>query len=120
ISVPRQELLDRLNIRKKDYYDREAIAKDLEFLTRMTQNDGYAYAEISPRTQTKEAEQKVDIVYDIKKGNLVYFNRVNITGNTKTRDKVIRRQLDFTEGDLYNSDKLKNSYARLNRLRYFE
>ncbi len=120
ISVPRQELLDRLNIRKKDYYDREAIAKDVEYLTRMTQNDGYAYAEISPRTQTKEAEQKVDIAYDIKKGNLVYFNRVNITGNTKTRDKVIRRQLDFTEGDLYNSDKLKNSYARLNRLRYFE
>lgn len=120
ISVPRQELLDKLNIRKKDYYDREAIAKDVEYLTRMTQNDGYAYAEISPRTQTKEAEQKVDIGYDIKKGNLVYFNRVNISGNTKTRDKVIRRQLDFTEGDLYNSDKLKNSYARLNRLRYFE
>ena len=120
ISVPRQELLDRLNIRKKDYFDREAIAKDIDYLTRMTQNDGYAYAEISPKTQTNDAEQKVDITYNIKKGNLVYFNRVNITGNTKTRDKVIRRQLDFTEGDLYNSDKLKNSYARLNRLRYFE
>jgi len=120
ISVPRQELLDRLNIRKKDYYDREAIAKDLEYLTRMTQNDGYAYAEINPRTQTNEAEQKVDVAYDIKKGVLVYFNRINISGNTKTRDKVIRRQLEFTEGDLYNSDKVKNSYARLNRLRYFE
>lgn len=120
ISVPRQELLDRLSIRKKDYYDREAIAKDLEYLTRMTQNDGYAYAEINPRTQTNEAEQKVDVAYDIKKGGLVYFNRINITGNTKTRDKVIRRQLEFTEGDLYNSDKIKNSYARLNRLRYFE
>jgi len=120
ISVPRQELLDRLSIRKKDYYDREAVGKDIEYLTRMAQNDGYAYAEISPRTQTNEAEQKVDVTYNIKKGNLVYFNRVNVTGNTKTRDKVIRRELAFTEGDLYNSDKLKNSYARLNRLRYFE
>jgi len=120
ISVPRQELLDKLNIRKKDYYDREAIAKDLEYLTRMVQNDGYAYAEINPKTVTKDAEQKVDITYDIKKGSLVYFNRINVTGNTKTRDKVIRRQLDFTEGDLYNSDKLKSSYAKLNRLRYFE
>ena len=120
ISVPRQELLDKLNIRKKDYYDREAIAKDLEYLTRMVQNDGYAYAEINPKTVTKDAEQRVDITYDIKKGSLVYFNRINVTGNTKTRDKVIRRQLDFTEGDLYNSDKLKSSYAKLNRLRYFE
>ena len=120
ISVPRQELLEKLSIRKKDYYDREAIAKDLDYLTRMTQNDGYAYAEISPKTQTNEAEQRVDVTYDIKKGSLVYFNRINISGNTKTRDKVIRRQLDFTEGDLYSSDKIKNSYARLNRLRYFE
>jgi outer membrane protein insertion porin family len=120
ISVPRQELLDKLSIRKKDYYDREALSKDLEYLTRMTQNDGYAYAEINPKTQTNDAEQKVDITYDIKKGNLVYFNRINIAGNTKTRDKVIRRQLMFTEGDLYNSDKLKSSYAQLNRLRYFE
>jgi len=120
ISVPREELLDKLNIKKKDYYDREAISKDLDYLTRMTHNDGYAYAEINPKTQTKEAEQKVDITYDIKKGNLVYFNRINIAGNTKTRDKVIRRELAFTEGDLYNSDKLKNSYARLGRLRFFE
>jgi outer membrane protein insertion porin family len=120
LSVPRPELLDKLNIKKKDYYDREAIAKDIEYLTRIANNDGYAYAEIAPRTETKDAEQKVDISYGIKKGNLVYFNRINISGNTKTRDKVIRRQLDFTEGDLYNSDKLKNSYARLNKIRYFE
>ncbi len=120
LSVPRPELLDKLNIKKKDYYDREAVAKDIEYLTRVANNDGYAYAEIAPRVDTKDAEQKVDITYGIKKGSLVYFNRINITGNTKTRDKVIRRQLDFTEGDLYNSDKLKNSYARLNKMRYFE
>jgi len=120
ISVPRQELLDKLTVHKKDYYDREAIAKDIDYLTRMTQNDGYAYAEITPKTQTREADQKVDIAYNIKKGSLVYFNRINITGNTKTRDKVIRRQLDFTEGDLYSSDRIKNSYARLTKMRYFE
>jgi outer membrane protein insertion porin family len=120
LSVPREELLDKLNIKKKAYYDREAISKDLENLTRLTHNDGYAYAEINPKTQTREAEQQVDISYDIKKGNLVYFNRINVAGNTKTRDKVIRRQLMFTEGELYNSDKLKGSYAQLNRLRFFE
>ncbi|MGB4189266.1 MAG: outer membrane protein assembly factor BamA, partial [Syntrophales bacterium] len=94
--------------------------KDLDYLTRMAQNDGYAYAEITPRTQTLEDEQKVDVTYNIKKGSLVYFNRINIMGNTKTRDKVIRRQLEFTEGDLYSSDRIKNSYARLNKTRYFE
>lgn len=62
----------------------------------------------------------MDIVYNVKKGNQVYFNRISISGNTKTRDKVIRRQLAFVEGDLYSSSKLKTSYMKLNRIRYFE
>jgi outer membrane protein insertion porin family len=62
----------------------------------------------------------VDVTFNIKKGLEVFFNRITITGNTKTRDKVIRRQLAFSEGDLYSSSRLKNSYVSLNRLRYFE
>ncbi|TFG93440.1 MAG: outer membrane protein assembly factor BamA, partial [Syntrophobacterales bacterium] len=58
--------------------------------------------------------------YNIGKGNLVYINRISITGNTKTRDKVIRRELASVEGDLYSSSKFKKGYTRLNRLRYFE
>ncbi|MCX5838063.1 MAG: BamA/TamA family outer membrane protein [Deltaproteobacteria bacterium] len=60
------------------------------------------------------------MTYEINKAKLVYFNRINITGNNKTRDKVIRRQLSVVEGDLYSRTKLKKSYMALNQLRYFE
>jgi outer membrane protein insertion porin family len=120
LTVPRPELLDKLKINKTEHYDREAIMKDIEYLTQACNDDGYAYADITPRTVPNEKDQTVDVLYQIKKGNQVYFNRITITGNTKTRDKVIRRQLAIGEGDLYNSSKLKKSYMELNRLRYFE
>ncbi|MGZ3595469.1 MAG: outer membrane protein assembly factor BamA, partial [Syntrophales bacterium] len=120
LTVSRSELLNKLNIRKKEFYDREAIMKDMEYLTQACNDDGYAYADIAPRTVPQEKTQTVDVTFNIKKGHEVFFNRITITGNTKTRDKVIRRQLAFSEGDLYSSSKLKNSYTALNRLRYFE
>jgi outer membrane protein insertion porin family len=62
----------------------------------------------------------VDVNFQISKGELVHISRIGISGNTITRDKVIRRQLSVVEGDLYSSSKLKNSYTNLNQLRYFE
>ena len=120
LTVSRSELLNKLNISKKEFYDREAIMKDMEYLTQACNDDGYAYADIAPRTVPQEKTQTVDVTFNIKKGHEVFFNMITITGNTKTRDKVIRRQLAFNEGDLYSSSKLKSSYMALNRLRYFE
>jgi len=94
--------------------------KDIDYLTQACNDEGYAGADVIPRTEPREATQTVDVTYIINKANLVYFNRINITGNTKTRDKVIRRQLSVVEGDLYSRTKLKDSYLALNRLRYFE
>jgi outer membrane protein insertion porin family len=120
LKIPKDQLLKNLNITKKDYFDREAVMKDIEYLTQAANDEGYAYAEISPLTRPKESDQTVDITYQVSKGYLVYFNRISISGNTKTRDKVIRRQLAITEGDLYSSSNLRKSYQDLNRLRYFE
>ncbi|MEA1935468.1 MAG: outer membrane protein assembly factor BamA [Thermodesulfobacteriota bacterium] len=120
LSIPRAELIEKLKINKKDYYDRESVIKDIDYITMVCNNDGHAYADVNPRTMPREKDQKVDVIYNIKKGNQVYFNRISISGNTKTRDKVIRRQLAFVEGDLYSSSKLKTSYMKLGRLRYFE
>ena len=120
LTVSRSELTKNLKINKKEFYDREAIMKDVEYLTQVSNDDGYANADISPRTLPQEKTQTVDVTYNIKKGNQVYFHRITVTGNTKTRDKVIRRQLAITEGELYSSSKLKKSYMDLNRLRYFE
>jgi outer membrane protein insertion porin family len=120
LATPRSELLAKLQIRKKDFYDREAIMKDMDALTQACNDEGYAGADVVPRTEAQEKTLTVDVTYEISKGKLVYFNRINITGNSKTRDKVIRRQLSVVEGDLYSRTKLKNSYMALNQLRYFE
>ncbi len=120
IKVPRSELLEALQVNKKRYYDREAVMKDIDYIQQACSDEGFAYAEVVPRTIPHEQEQMVDVNYQINKGKQVYFNRINISGNTKTRDKVLRRLLTVVEGNLYNKTKLKQSYMALNRLRYFE
>ena len=120
LTTPRADLLAKLQIRKKDFYDREAIMKDMDTLTQACNDEGYASADVVPRTEPQEKTQTVDVTYEINKAKLVYFNRINIIGNNKTRDNVIRRQLSVVEGDLYSRTKLKDSYMALNQLHYFE
>ena len=119
-SMPKNELLEKLKINKQDHYDREAIMKDMDFLTQAINDEGYAYADVVPQTVPHEKEQVVDVTFNITKGNKVYFNKITISGNSKTRDKVIRRNLLFSEGELYGRGKIKESHNGLNRLRYFE
>ncbi len=120
LTVSRENLLKRLSLSGKIYYDRGALVKDLDTLIQAASDEGYAFADVSPRVSVSDKELKVDVVYHIEKGQPVYFNRINIIGNVKTRDKVIRRMLAVSEGDIYSSSKMKASFAALNRLRYFE
>jgi len=120
LKMTREELLQSLKTKKNENYSREAIMKDIDFLTQSCNDEGYANADINPKINTRESEQLVDVDYQITKGEPVYISHINISGNTITRDKVIRRQLEVVEGDLYSSSSLRKSYANLNRLRYFE
>ena len=120
LQITKQELLEKLKLNKQEFYNREIVLKDIEYLTQACNDEGYAYADVVPRIQPLEKEQTVDVTFHLTKGHQVYFNRINITGNTRTRDKVIRRMLSVVEGDLYSSSKLKESYMDLGRLNYFE
>lgn len=120
LEKSREELQKSFKLKKGDNYSREAIVKDIDFLTQACNDEGYANADVNPKVTTRENEQLVDVDFQISKGNPVYISHINISGNNITRDKVIRRQLEVIEGDLYSSSKLKSSYANLNRLRYFE
>lgn len=121
ISRSHDELLkNTIKINKNDYYNRETIVKDLDNVTQAANDEGFAYAEVAPGIVPDDSTQTVDVNYNINKGDKVFFNRIEISGNTKTRDKVIRRQISIVEGDLFSRAKLKDSYNRLNRMRYFE
>jgi outer membrane protein insertion porin family len=89
-------------------------------LTDLFTDKGYAFANVNPITKINQEQKAVDVTYDLEKGEKVYIDRITITGNTKTRDKVIRREMKLAEGDLYSSSALKRSKQSLMNLGYFE
>ena len=118
--LPKDELIKQLKITKETYYNREIVRNDVLSLTDLYSDEGYAYADISPTIDKDLKHLKVNITYVIHKGKQVYFEKIIIAGNTKTRDKVIRRELQVYEHELYSGKKLKRSIRNLYRLDYFE
>ncbi|MDY7034491.1 MAG: outer membrane protein assembly factor BamA [Thermodesulfobacteriota bacterium] len=101
-------------------FNRKLLRGDINHLTDLYAKTGYAFIDVRPLTSIDEENQVVHLTFDIKKGKKAYFEKIIITGNTRTRDKVIRREMKVVEGDLYNKNKLSNSYKKLYRLGYFE
>ncbi|MBF0493187.1 MAG: outer membrane protein assembly factor BamA [Deltaproteobacteria bacterium] len=114
------ELLGKFDKVKGTYYCQKVIEDDLQKLTELYGNQGYAFANIRPKPLPIEESKEVDLELDVDKGEKLSVERVNITGNTITRDKVIRRELKVTENSLYNESLVKESKKRLEALGYFE
>lgn len=120
LVLPKEELLEKLKIGKETFYNREVIHNDVLALTDLYSDEGYAYADIVPKIGKNLDEMIVQITYVVEKGEQVYFELITIGGNTKTRDKVIRRELKVYEQELFSGRRLKRSVRNLHRLDYFE
>ncbi|MDP3182738.1 MAG: outer membrane protein assembly factor BamA [Desulfobaccales bacterium] len=116
----KEKLLEKLEIGKEKIYSREVVQKDLSTMSDFYADKGYANADIAPLIKENEQNLTVDVTLDIHKGNKVYFERIEISGNIRTRDKVIRRELRIFEQDLFSATNLKESIKNLRRLEYFE
>jgi len=114
------ELYQVLKITKEKVYNREVIRSDTLALSGIYADEGYAFVDVSPEVKEDDKEHKVDIIYRISKGKKVRFQRITITGNDKTRDKVIRRELKVIEGAYFSGKKLKRGTQNLHRLGFFE
>jgi len=114
------ELYQSLKITKEKVYNREVIRSDALSLSEIYSDGGYAFVDVSPEIKEGDKEHKVDITYRILKGKKVRFERIKITGNDRTRDKVIRRELKVIEGGYFSGNKLKRSTQNLHRLGFFE
>lgn len=114
------ELLEGLELANKEYFSYETMQKDLMVLQAKYGDLGYAYTNVVPRTRTNDRDKVVDIVFEFDKGSKVYFGRFTITGNKKTRDRVVRRELRIYEGELYNETRKRRSFENINRLGFFE
>jgi len=108
-----------LRIGAGDTYDGDAVEKSSTALTDAIQQRGYAFVEVNPRIARDPAKHTVDLVFDIGEGPRVYVERIDISGNTRTKDKVIRREFRIAEGDAFNAAAIRQSRQRLQDLGYF-
>jgi outer membrane protein insertion porin family len=118
--VSKRRLMPALKISMEPFFNREVVRQDILMLTDLYANSGFAYADVSPRTSEDPENRLVNITYSISKGDKVFFESIEISGNTRTRDKVIRRELRIFEQSLYNGSRLKRSVRNLHRLDFFE
>ncbi len=115
-----QELYNSIKTKSGSLFVYQTLQTDLSTLQAKYGDLGYAYANVIPRTHAREREKLVDITFDIDKGQKVYIGRINMKGNTKTRDKVIRREMKIYEGQLYNETKKRESLENIKRLGFFD
>lgn len=101
-------------------YNAEAVEKSVEEMTIEASRRGYAFASVKPRGDRNFEAHTVSIVFAIEEGPRVYIERINVRGNTRTRDYVIRREFDISEGDAYNRALVDRAERRLKNLDYFK
>lgn len=117
---PEEELRKSITVVPEELFSREKIQADISALTDVYGEQGYAFVDITPLTNMNADNKTVALTYDIAQGDAVYIERITVTGNDRTQDKVIRREMRLKEEELYNNKKLKRSRERLNNLGYFE
>ncbi|MCC6555069.1 MAG: outer membrane protein assembly factor BamA, partial [Polyangiaceae bacterium] len=116
----RRHLRDMVRAAPGQYFNRAELVKDIAGIQTMYRDAGYANVDVPPDTQLDPAKEEVDIDIAIRRGAPVHFGRIEIRGNTKTQDKVIRREMEIEEGALFSETKLERSRARILALGYFE
>lgn len=115
-----EELKEKLHAETGDVMNRDQLKQDIVDLTDMYGSKGYAFASISPVIDPHADTQFVDVDFVVEEGDLIHVNRINITGNAVSRDWVIRRELPFDEGGIFDTSGLKKSDDRLKNLDYYE
>jgi outer membrane protein insertion porin family len=101
-------------------FSRTLVEKDRKALEAHYQDQGYAHANVSPKMRADHTKHAVELVYEVVRGKRAYIERIGIHGNSKTRDKVIRREMKIGEGEMFNNTKIERSRRRIMALGYFE
>jgi outer membrane protein insertion porin family len=116
----RRKVRAMVQTERGEWFSRTKVMEDVNRITRHYQDKGYAHTNVNLETPTRPDERIVDLIFDIKRGPLVYFERIDIRGNTKTRDRVIRREVLIHEGEKYSKTGIESSKARVTQLGFFE
>ncbi len=118
-NVTKESLESLVEPAAGDWYDGDAVERTTQALTTELQNRGFAFAEVKPRVQRDAEKHTIDLVFDVGEGPRVYVERIDIVGNQRTKDKVLRREFRLAEGDPFNAALTRRSRQRLQDLDYF-
>jgi outer membrane protein insertion porin family len=119
-DVKIDDLRPLITVAEGDRYDADQVDKSIAALTDALGNRGYAFVDIQPRVKRNAEARTIDVTFDIKEGPRVYVERIDITGNVRTLDKVIRREFRLVEGDAFNTSRLQRSEQRIKNLGFFK
>lgn len=117
---PASVLRQKLKGEPGELFSRATLRTDINTLTDVYADKGYAFANANPLTKVDADKKQVDLTFDMEKGELIYIEKISISGDTKTRDKVVRREMRVTEGELFSATGMKRSKQNLMNTGYFE
>ncbi len=119
-NINLDDLKADITTKENDVYDIRKVEKSIDLMIQQINDKGYAFVDIDPEMHLDQEKKLVNITYHIGESRKVYINRINIKGNVRTADKVIRREFRLSEGDPYNATKLNRSEQKINDLDFFE
>ncbi|MBF0613715.1 MAG: outer membrane protein assembly factor BamA [Magnetococcales bacterium] len=119
-ELPKEQLLHELRIRQGDWYSRDNLRKSIERLTDLIGDFGYAMLDIRPQAVYDDDAKTVAVTFDVNKGRRVYVNRIEVVGNSRTRDNVVRREMTLNEGDRFSTSQMRRSKKNIGDLNFFE
>ena len=119
-AVDPQSLRSALRMRRGDVYNGDAVEKTVEDVTVEITKHGYPFATVKPRGDRNPQDRTVSVVFVVDEGVRAYIERINIRGNTRTRDYVVRREFDISEGDPYNRALIDRAERRIKNLNFFK
>ena len=118
-QVPENELQKLIQIKKDDIFNREKITETTKAMNNRLGNDGFAFSNVNAIPEINKDEHTASFTFFVDPGRKVYVRRIDIEGNTRTRDEVIRREFRQVESGWYAADKIERSKERLKRTQFF-
>jgi outer membrane protein insertion porin family len=119
-DVDVEQLKPAVLIVEGDWYNADEVDKTISRLTDELGNRGFAFVDIRPRVNRDREAKIIDVTFDIQEGPRVFVERIDITGNVRTLDSVVRREFRLVEGDAFNTSKLRRSQQRIKNLNFFK
>lgn len=118
-GVDTEELMDDVELSEGDWYKGSAVEKTVSEMTTTLNKKGFAFVDVEPEFIRDAENGKLDIVFNVLESDRIFIDRINITGNDRTLDEVIRREFRVAEGDALNFSKIRDSRRNIENLNYF-